>query len=68
MRKVYFEIKKSRSKTQPFYWTLRATNTQKYCHSETYTQKASAKQAISHIIKAIKSGAVVVADLTKQGK
>ena len=65
MRKIHFEIKKSRSRKQPFYWTLRATNQQKYCHSETYTQKQSARAAINNIIKAIAMGQVTIEDLTK---
>lgn len=64
MRRIHFEIKRSRSKKEPFYWTLRATNGQKYCHSETYTQKASARSSINNIIKAIRVGAVDINDFS----
>jgi len=62
MRKIHFEIRRSTSKAEPFFWRLVAANGQKYCHSETFTQKASARASINNIIKAIGVGAVTIND------
>ena len=53
MRMITFEIKRSRSKTSPWYWVIRASNGQCYAHSETYTLKSSARASVNNIIRAI---------------
>jgi uncharacterized protein YegP (UPF0339 family) len=63
MRKMRFEILRSGKKQ--FFWRMKASNSQTYCHSETYTQAASAKQAIKNIIRAISAGAWDVRDMSK---
>ena len=42
-----FEIQKSNSASQPFYWRIVASNGKVLAHSETYTDKASCKRAIT---------------------
>lgn len=57
-----FEIRRSSSPTQPYYWRIVATNGQVLATSEMYVAKASAVSAIN----ALKAGAAsaLTVDLT----
>ena len=44
-----FEIRRSSSNTQPYYWRMVASNGQVLATSETYVAKASAMAAISSV-------------------
>ena len=44
-----FEIARSKSKSQPFFWRIVAANGQTLATSETYTRKASCVSAIASI-------------------
>jgi hypothetical protein len=46
-----FEIAKSKSKKEPFYWRLVANNGQTLATSEMYTRKASCRKAIASVRK-----------------
>lgn len=46
-----FEIAKSKSKTQPFFWRIVAANGQTLATSEMYTRKASCVSAIASVQK-----------------
>ena len=54
-----FEIVKSRSKKEPFYWRLVASNGQTLATSEIYTRKASCRKAIASVRKNMDSATVV---------
>lgn len=44
-----FQILRSKSTTQPFYWVVKSSNGQVLATSETYAAKESAKSAISAV-------------------
>jgi len=62
--KFKFQILKSRSKKQPFYWRCKSINGETRCSSETYTQKNNAKNAIISFIRYMKPGCAIIEDLT----
>lgn len=53
-----FQIKRSASTSQPYYWVIVSSNGQTLATSETYVQKASARQAID-VVKAYAATATV---------
>ena len=59
---VKFEIRKSNSSTQPYYWRIVASNGQVLAVSETYVRKTSAQSAIESVKANARSASVV--DLT----
>jgi len=56
--RVYFifEIKKGRSKVQPWYWRCKAANGEIRCHSENYASKAGAINGASSFMKKMVPG------------
>jgi len=58
-----FEIHKSASATQPYYWRIVSSNGNVLAASETYVNKADAESAAQSVIDGA-SGATLV-DLTK---
>jgi uncharacterized protein YegP (UPF0339 family) len=46
-----FQIVKGKSKTQPYFWRIVASNGQTLAVSENYVAKASAKSAVESVMK-----------------
>lgn len=57
-----FQIVKSSSATEPYFWRIVAANGQTLAVSENYAQKASAKSAIESVMTS--AGGASVEDLT----
>jgi len=57
-----FQIVKGKSKTQPYFWRVVASNGQTLAVSENYVAKASAKSAVASVMKS--AGGASVEDLT----
>lgn len=57
-----FEIVRSNSKKEPFFWRIVASNGQTLATSEMYTRKASRLSAIASVQKSV--GAAEVLDTT----
>lgn len=57
-----FQIVRGKSKTEPFFWRIVASNGQTLAVSETYVAKASAKSAVDSVIKS--AGGAKIEDLT----
>lgn len=56
------QIVKGKSKTQPYFWRIIASNGQTLAVSEMYVAKASAKSAVDSVIKS--AGGATIEDLT----
>jgi uncharacterized protein YegP (UPF0339 family) len=58
-----FVIKKSKAK-EPYHWVCKASNGEIRCTSENYTQKASARQAVTKFMAKMKPGSYSYEDDT----
>ncbi len=57
-----FHIVKGKSKTQPYFWRIVASNGQTLAVSENYASKASAKSAVESVMK--NAGGATIEDLS----
>lgn len=54
-----FEIARGKSKTEPFFWRIVASNGQTLATSEMYTRKQSCLSAIASVQKSVAEATVV---------